>query len=40
MTQLVSEPTRGGAPLDMFLVNREELEEDVMVRGCLGNSNH
>lgn len=40
LTQLVSESTRGGAPLDLLIVNREGLMGDVMVRGCLGQSNH
>ncbi|GAB0203729.1 hypothetical protein GRJ2_002838500 [Grus japonensis] len=40
LTQLVSEPTREGAPLDLLLVNREGLVGDVMVGGCLGHSDH
>ncbi|KAK4827403.1 hypothetical protein QYF61_017808 [Mycteria americana] len=37
LTQLVSEPTREGAPLDLLFTNREGL---VMVGGCLGQSDH
>ena len=37
-TQLVSEPTREGALLDLLLVNREELLGEVKVGGCLGCS--
>ena len=40
MWKLVSEPTRGGASLDLLLTNREELVGDVVVRGYLGLSNH
>ena len=40
LTQLVSEPTREGAPLDLSFVNREGLESDMMVGGCLGHSDH
>jgi len=40
LTQLVSEPTRGGASLDLLFTNREGLVGDVVVRGCLGLSNH
>ncbi|PKU49228.1 rna-directed dna polymerase from mobile element jockey-like [Limosa lapponica baueri] len=40
LTQLVSEPTRKGIPLDLLLVNREGLVGDVMVGGRLGHSNH
>lgn len=39
LTQLVSEPTREGSPLDWF-VNREGLVGDVMVGGRLGHSDH
>lgn len=38
LTYLVRKPTRGGAPQDSLLVNREGLASDVMVRGCLGKS--
>lgn len=38
LSQVVSEPTRKGALLDLLFVNREELMEDVMARGCLGHS--
>jgi len=40
LTQLVSEPTRGGAPLDLLFTNREGLVRDVVVGGCLGLSDH
>ncbi|KAK4824398.1 hypothetical protein QYF61_014058 [Mycteria americana] len=40
LTQLVREPTREGAPLDLLLVNREGLVGDVMVGGHLGCSDH
>ena len=40
LTQLVSEPTRGGAPLDLLFTNREGLVGDVVVRSCLGQSDH
>ncbi|KAK4826282.1 hypothetical protein QYF61_007129 [Mycteria americana] len=40
LTQLVSEPTREGAPLDLLFTNRDGLVSDVMVGGCLGQSDH
>ena len=40
LTQLVSEPTREGAPLDLLFANREGLAGVVMVGGHLGHSNH
>ena len=40
LTQLVSEPTRGGASLDLLFTNREGLGKDVVVRGCRGHSDH
>ena len=40
LTQLVSEPTRGGALLDLLPVNREELVGEVKVGGRLGCSDH
>ncbi|KAK4824001.1 hypothetical protein QYF61_009126 [Mycteria americana] len=40
LTQLVHEPAREGAPLDLLFVNREGLGGDVMVGGCLGHSDH
>ena len=39
LTQLVSEPTREGTPLDLLFVNREGLVGDVMVGGHLGHRN-
>ena len=38
--QLVREPTRGAAPLDLLFTNREGLVGDVEVGGCLGQSDH
>jgi len=38
--QLVSEPTRGGASLDLLFTNREGLVGDVVVGGRLGLSDH
>ena len=40
LTQLVSEPTKEGASLDLLFVNREGLVGDVMVGGHLGHHNH
>ena len=40
LTQLVSEPTRGGAPLDLLFTKREGLVGDVVVGSCLGQSGH
>ncbi|XP_009874290.1 PREDICTED: uncharacterized protein LOC104278875 [Apaloderma vittatum] len=40
LTQLVSEPTRGGALLDLLLTNREGLVDNVVVGGLLGLSDH
>ncbi|XP_009703249.1 PREDICTED: syntaxin-binding protein 6, partial [Cariama cristata] len=39
-TQLMREPTREGAPLDLQFVNRGGLVGDVMVGGHLGHSDH
>ena len=38
LTQLVSELSRGGAPLDLLFINREGQVGDVVVGGCLGHS--
>jgi len=38
--QLVSEPTRGGASLDLLFTNREGLVGDVVVEGHLWLSHH
>jgi len=41
LTQLVSEPTRGRASLDLLFTNTEGwVGGDVVVRGCLGLSDH
>jgi len=40
LTQLVSEPTRGGASLDLLFTNREGLVGRVVVGGHLGLSGH
>ena len=40
MSQLVREPAREGASLDLLFVNREGLVGVVVVGGHLGHSNH
>ena len=40
LMQLVSEPTREGALLDLLFVNREGLVDDVVVGSRLGHSDH
>ena len=40
LTQLVQEPTRGGALLDLLFTNSEGLVGDVKAGNCLGQSNH
>jgi len=40
LMQMVSEPTRGAAPLDLLFTNRKGLVGDVEVGGCLGQSDH
>jgi len=40
LMQLVSEPTRGGALLDLLFTNREGLVGDVVVQGSPGLSDH
>jgi len=40
LMQLVSKPIRGGASLDLLFTNREGLVGDMVVRGCLGLSDH
>ena len=40
LSQVLSEPTRKDALLDLLFVNREGLVGDVMVGGCLGHSDH
>ncbi|KAM9590819.1 uncharacterized protein ACIBXB_005874 [Morphnus guianensis] len=40
LTQLVGEPTRGGASLDLLFTNREGLVGDVVVGGRLRLSDH
>ena len=40
LSQVLSEPARKDALLDLLLVNREGLVGDVMVGGCLGHSDH
>jgi len=40
LTQLVNEPTRGDASLDLRFTNRERLVGDVVVGGYFGLSNH
>lgn len=38
--QVAREPTREGATLDLFFVNREVLMTDVMFGGCLRHGDH
>ncbi|KAJ7422828.1 rna-directed dna polymerase from mobile element jockey-like [Pitangus sulphuratus] len=38
LTQLVSEPSRSGAPLDLLFTNKEGLVGDVVVTGHCGHS--
>jgi len=38
LSQVLSEPARKDALLDLLFVNREGLVGDVMVGGCLGHS--
>jgi len=40
LMQLVNEPTRAGASLYLLFANRAGLVGDVVVRVCLGHSNH
>jgi len=40
LTELVSEPTRGGTPRHLLFVNREGPVGGVMVGGHLGHSDH
>ena len=40
LMQLLREPTRGAALLDLLFTDREGLVGDVEVRGCLGRSDH
>ncbi|XP_009985073.1 PREDICTED: cadherin-18-like, partial [Tauraco erythrolophus] len=40
LTQLVSEPTREQASLNLLFANREGLVGDVMVASCLGHNDH
>ena len=40
LMQLVREPNREGAPLDLMFTNRERLVGDVELRSCLGQSDH
>ena len=40
LTQLVSEPIREGALLDLLFVSREGLVDDVAVGGQLGHNDH
>jgi len=40
LMQLVSEPTRRGASLDLLFTDGEGLVGDVVVGGCLGLSHH
>lgn len=39
-SQVASELTREGAPLNLLFANREGVMGGVMVRGCPGHSDH
>lgn len=40
LSQLVSEPTRGGTTIDLLFANRDGLVGDVVAGGHLGHSDH
>jgi len=40
LMQMIREPMRGAAPLDLLFTNREGMVGDVEVGGCLGQSDH
>ena len=40
LMQMIREPTRGAAPLDLLFTNREGLVGDVEAGGCLWQSDH
>ena len=40
LSQLVQDPTRGTAILDLVLTNRPDRTTDVQIGGHLGNGNH
>ncbi|GAB0187663.1 hypothetical protein GRJ2_001231600 [Grus japonensis] len=40
LLQVIEEPTRGGAMLDLVLTNKEGLVGDVKLKGSLGCSDH
>lgn len=40
LSQLVSEPTKGGTMLDLLFANRDGLVGDVVVGDCLEHSDH
>lgn len=40
LMQVVREPSRGTAPLDLLFANREGLVGDVEVTSCLGQNGH
>ena len=40
LAQVLREPTRKGALLDLVFVNREGLMGEVVIGGCLGHSDH
>ena len=40
LVQVLREPTRKGALLDLLFVNREGLMGKVVIGGCLGHSDH
>jgi len=40
LMQMIREPMRGAAPLDLLFTNREGMVGDVEGGGCLGQSDH
>ena len=40
LMQMIREPMRGAAPLDLLFTNREGLVGDIKVGGCLKQSDH
>ena len=40
LMQMIREPMRGAAPLDILFTHREGMVGDVEVGGCLGQSDH
>lgn len=40
LTQLLRETSRGSTPLDLLFISRKGMVIDVVVRSCLGHSDH